>query len=517
MSVAIENLYHQVEDSDGLDRLVPVEAILDEAETHGGLQALPENRNKFYNHPGLIVRLKKRLFHLGYLKQDRETPELSPTETEAIKHFQKDAGITIDGWVGRETWQVLEDLFSFEADSHIGRWTGNEKYLPLLKRAVQLRLFAFGLLEVPPHKKRIDPMKGLQAFVQLATQLGITDQRLNADYTRETLHLLFDQNRISRRLANASDKVDLHRFTRCKSFVVCNAKVELWLLGYPIVPDGKGTYRKPPRHRHRSKGRRSPYKYTTFHRALTLFCQDANAGDDTRLDPRQFEEQYTAFFREFAESHEEMTEKVSSADLDLVVSTIHAHPDSAQAEWSNQQSFAGRLWDGIKRAWGWLKRLIRKAVRAVTTLIRNALRVVWSLAVNAVGIVKAAIRSFPGAVQYFLRSELEGSRRDTVVFTHDPDFDWRIYVAPGASPDRVYEAISQLREQVVRFTFSTRLVGMLLQALLRSVRLVSTGFLAVFLAISRMRPALEPFLAYYHLNRAILMAEQTPRQPRHAI
>jgi hypothetical protein len=509
MAADIEQLYRSVETSDGFDRLLPLESILETAEAKGGLKQIPQSEKAFDANADIIIRLKNRLYHLGYLSKLRESSDMNERERKALKQYQTDAGVTVDGWVGQESWQVLEDLFSFEADSHIEHWTSDDKFLPLLKRAVQLRLFALGLLKDPPSERRVDTFPGLKAFVDLAHLFGLSSEELQPGFSAETLGLLFDQDRISRGIARMAGQTDLTRNAKVKSFVVCNAKIELWLLGYPIFPDGKGVYKKPPVRQRRIKGRprpRSPRAYTTFYKALEMFSSDVNPARSKPLSPKLFEKQFAEFFEEFAEVQSGQPDATNEPDSAMLVEVIRSKPEIAQEEWANQQSFAGRLWDGIKRAWGWIKRLFRKAVDAAVSLVRNAVRVVWNLAIHSAGIVRAAITTFPAAVHYFLKPEVDGADKAALVFCHDKDFDWRIYVAPNPSRSAVANTIRCLHNQVVRFTFSVRLVGFLIHALFQSVRFLPTGYFAVFLAISRIQPILEPFIEYYKANQSELTA-----------
>lgn len=506
MASEIDRLYHQVEASSGFDRLLPLEAIIDQSQEAGGLREIPDSTEAFGKNPDFILRTKKRLYHLGYIRNLTETPRLSTEDRLAIERFQAEAGITVDGWVGKESWQVLDDLFSFEADSRIAHWTSDKRFLPLLKRAVQLRLFVFSLMKTSPAEKQIDPLTGLRVFVELAGAIGLGGVPLEAGYSFETLHLLFDQDRITQHLAGMTGRINWDRHSRLKAFVVCNAKVELWLLGYSVLPDGKGTYRKPRRRRRSGKGLPRPNRYHGFYKVLRAFCSDVNPDRQHKLTADRFETEFPLFFGEFAQAHGVSEPEPQPNNQELMIQALLRHPQEALQEWGKLRFFAGRLWDGVTRAWGWIKRLMKRVLGPVTSLIRNALRVLWSLAIHSVGILKAAMHSFPAAVAFFLKSDLKASENSAVIFSHDPDFDWRVFVAINPDQDSVRPVLEDLRAQVIRFTFSVRLVGFLMGALMRSIPCFPTGYIAVFLAIARIRPILDPFLDYYQTNKTILLS-----------
>jgi len=118
------------------------------------------------------------LYSLGYAPQATLKPTLSAarrrgrntrfirreiTETveqkyaKAVKRFQADAGNTQDGWVGLQTWECLQELFTFEHDTNLQKWLNPEyknKFRKVFYRAVHLRLILLGIADKPAGDRR---------------------------------------------------------------------------------------------------------------------------------------------------------------------------------------------------------------------------------------------------------------------------------------------------------------------------------------------------------------------------
>jgi murein L,D-transpeptidase YcbB/YkuD len=88
--------------------------------------SLTEDNNRA-NTRAYILAIRSRLTDLGYLQdseQNRSSETIDPSLKNAVKKFQKDAGLKHrDSWVGPKTWQVLQQLVSFEDQQDPYSWT----------------------------------------------------------------------------------------------------------------------------------------------------------------------------------------------------------------------------------------------------------------------------------------------------------------------------------------------------------------------------------------------------------
>ncbi len=67
-----------------------------------------------HNH---VIPLRKRLVESGYLDKDNASPTFDPVLEDAVRKFQKDNGLDIDGVVGRQSYALLNMSWSDRIDS----------------------------------------------------------------------------------------------------------------------------------------------------------------------------------------------------------------------------------------------------------------------------------------------------------------------------------------------------------------------------------------------------------------
>ena len=73
--------------------------------------------------PGHEAALRKRLQRLGYLSAFHADRGVFDA---AIRKFQEEAGLVVDGWTGARTWEALQELFTFENPFNAARWFGGD-------------------------------------------------------------------------------------------------------------------------------------------------------------------------------------------------------------------------------------------------------------------------------------------------------------------------------------------------------------------------------------------------------
>jgi hypothetical protein len=153
-----------------------------------------------------LETVRTRLYLLGYLRTDSRRGEKDRTLEIAIQHFQGHAGLTIDGFVGEETWAALEDLLGLSGVPDLARWAAGDATSGLLRRAVGVRLEALGLLPRRTWSKHTI-WRGLRAFTRAAAHLRLTEAPLKTTISLETpqaletLAVLFDHDLLQERLA----------------------------------------------------------------------------------------------------------------------------------------------------------------------------------------------------------------------------------------------------------------------------------------------------------------------------
>ena len=211
-----------------------------------------------------------QLWLLGYLEEDPDDGNASISSSilrDALREFQGEAGIAppeadSPDAIDDETWFALNELVTFEGMEGTAlteerlreRWFEGEQPRPALRRAVQLRLFVLGLRDEGPGTE-LGPLTPdtLTPLFWINLLFGLGDRILSQRYGPEALALLFDQDRFVEALSGAGrdeefqirrpESLSKARARRlAQSFIVNVAKIELWLLGFDVSPDGKTDY-----------------------------------------------------------------------------------------------------------------------------------------------------------------------------------------------------------------------------------------------------------------------------------
>jgi len=119
--------------------------------------------------------------------------------------------------------------------------------------------------------------------------------------------------------------------------------------------------------------------------------------------------------------------------------------------------------------------------------------------------IRAAFHAFPRSIEFLVHGETAGADVHSVVLRHDGDFDWKVYVAGESKADVVGEALATLSSRVLQFGFCTRILGLLVQALLIVGRYAATGYFALVMALVKIQKSLQQFMDYYLTHKTELL------------
>jgi len=427
--------------------------------------------------------ISRQLYLLGYLDDpmDGRSPRLvsnSRTFRDAVGRFQEEAGLTVDRWVGQQTWDALAALVSFETDTRIERWRNDGgDYCRAFRRAVQLRLFCYGLAgQAPRSGFTAVPKTNLDKALATLTRLGAFPAE-SAPEPGALFTVLFDTDRLLA-LAVAALAGPVQDDPQLRGFLVNVAKIELWLLGLPAKVDGRDDFPVAGftklQGRVRGGGR--------FERTVTL----RNA--DLRAAVEQFWEQVQGLPRDEAQARaRELSPELFQSLLDPqarpgvdaapvtdsdysveLVRTLEARATVAadvEESWRQGRSLGMRLWDGLKRLWRWVKR----GIRAVVELGKNLFRAFFRFALKAYKIVRTAFSALGMGLEQYLAGRLVMPEGSPVAVGLGKDLDFLVALPrePGA------EMLDAAARQVTRFSrvfyFAARLVGLFVHTLTQAV------------------------------------------------
>ena len=112
-------------------QLVFLEAEFQKAVRSGIIRSMPASEGEFTPDEfgeNNLKALCDRLYRLGYLdKKPGKKYAIDNKLKDAIRAFQEEADLTVDGWVGAQTWQALQELFAFEPVTVLKTWLKDGK------------------------------------------------------------------------------------------------------------------------------------------------------------------------------------------------------------------------------------------------------------------------------------------------------------------------------------------------------------------------------------------------------
>jgi hypothetical protein len=119
-----------------------------------------------------------------------------------------------------------------------------------------------------------------------------------------------------------------------------------------------------------------------------LFWNDQGADEKTvHRRTIDFLEYFPNFFTIIDQGLE--AQKLMSPDekQERLEAFITQNPKQIPAAWQKLRSFGNRVWDGIRRVWGWLKNLLRRAVDKLMTIGLNLSRLIHDFSLGAYAVV----------------------------------------------------------------------------------------------------------------------------------
>lgn len=474
--------------------------IIDEAADTGALPHLPDSREEVPKSQAVASRIqtiRTRLHLLGYLKHDNNTGVIDDQLRSAIKAFQGEANLLQDNWVGTKTWAALDQLVGFESAIDLTSWVGDLEKRSALRRAANLRLFVLGFLEKrPASMNSAGPAvrAAWRSFSTVAQLLCLSTETLDPDLSLHSLSVLFDQDAFIEPLANVahatygrlSGTVTAREAKRLiKTFMICCARIELWLHGADIAIDGvKKTEKvsvRVPKHIKKKDEKR----FTLF-RTLREFWIDSGeeeskayalAGD---VGPPFF-----SLLRMIAS--EEQEDDSGDTALEVYDTVLEATDEERGYIEARVRNLGSRLWDGVKRAWRWLKRSIRKIKNKIKEWAGNLARFIHKYATRTFQIMKTVVKAVKESIQILLPGDFSGSDPDHIVIRRDFDFDYKIFINARGAGELIEALIQKFTRAARSFKIGTQILGALVDVIVNVLKAgtVPWGWFTLILSLAR--------------------------------
>jgi len=428
-----------------------------------------------------IRTIRDRLVNLGYLQQGAKSTVLDDALADAILVFQQEAGITQDSWAGNETWTALQELVSFEMPSNLPRWFDGKQPRGALVRAAHLRLFTLGMVHSKPGNGETGHLQsGLQLFIHIIQMLQFGPSGLKAELCFETLTLLFDQDALVQGLAlvktapkNKAMRLQIH------AFIMNIAKIELWMLGFHVDPNG-----------HNSAGRmplkRSRWLDSNFFLAPKSALYKAISDywiihADKKRAAHRAHEFVRGAFPQFFQQLQLDTSAQSNIDSHEVYDYFNntKNKKTLNGAWKRIKAMGARLWDGLKRVWNWLVNLAEKVIQYT----ENILRIGYEFIHQAYTTVRTAIDVLVASADFLIHKELRGSDAKHVIAYHDLDFDFITISHVDAAPEKVRHMADVLSHNASGFMLASSIISVLADVVKMAVKGAFTGYLMLLVGL----------------------------------
>lgn len=479
-------------------------ADVSEAEKKGLFTPLPQTAPSESKDWSRIKTIRNRLFIMGYLQTDSGRGNLDPSLSAAIRAFQKEAGLGTDGWVGEEeTWPALQELVSFETPIDLAKWFEGGKPLSALRRAVALRLFVFGFLPERPGSAAVAVGEGLKSFGGVWRVLFADAPHTEPDLSPEWLQLLFDMDGVTRRLSQVRAEFSEDEMNRCHSFILNAAKVELWLMGYKVRPGGYDLVEKKTV----DSGKKgeltgadiwmrsatlSQYnkikRNFSFYKALQSFWLDYgedDAGADTKSV--EFLENFQSFFRIVDQGIQGGTAMDTTMRGKNLEKFILERKDQIPSIWATVKRLGARIWDGVRRVWGWFVRMLKRVKERVLEIGANLSRLIYDFALGSFTVVSRVFDSIGTVIRWIAESKLPGSDETNILFHRDRDNDLFAIVSNTADRGSIFSSCTALQTVARRFSFGCLVIGTFVSFLREGFNSAWKGYIGLVLVLVKLR------------------------------
>ena len=505
-----------------IERLLAIQFDVQEAEEIGLFVPLPESEPKVSKDQSRIKTIRNRLFILGYLEKDSGRGNLDATLKKAIRKFQKEAGLMEDGWVGeKETWPALQELVSFETPINLRRWFDHEIPKPALRRAIALRLFVLGLKEEKPasHDENIEA--GLRSFGRIWRKLNPEETRSEPGLNLEWLGILFDMDGITKGLSSVSAELSKKDLEQVHSLILNAAKIELWLMGYPVRPGGYDL-QKPEGPQTDSDGLTgfdiARYSKTVthiftvkknlkFYKALHQFWIDHGRDDDSADELSvHFLQKFQIFFKIASEGLQTEKALILTDREEEIEKFILNKKEQIPSVWLEVRQIGARIWDGIRRVWGWFKRMVTVFKQKILKIGKNISRIIYEFALDSFTVVANVLKSVGTTMETIVSPILPGSHTEQVIFYRDLDFDPRVLILSTADGHDVLKCCQTLKHNTRLFAFGCRVLGAFISLLIDVYRIAWTAYYGLVLALIKLRRLRSEFKSLAEEYRAIFSA-----------
>ncbi len=439
--------------------------------------------------PVRIRVVAEQLWLLGYLaeKPRKNFSAMNQARDKfqgAVATFQEEAGLIVDGWVGDETWRALGALVGFESLTDIDRWTqGDGSYQRAFRRAIQLRLYSYGLAKQQPGPGFVSvPPANEERACQALWAIGLIPDLAQPLLPIDWVPLMFDHDGLVKAAAQFDETFESartageeHRKVRLtlRRLLVNLAKIELWLLGSEARIDGADDYPVAGLGTARVTRQRGSRRVTvdatdrTLRAFLVEYWQEL-LDLPVRAARSAASEITPALFKSLTDPStyaRSATVAFDEPDYSSEVSRYFEQQSSTTATIANAFTEAKRmgmkLFDGLQRLWRWIK----QGVRRIVQFAKNMFRAFFRFAIKGYVMVRTAFTALTRALAQYANNRIDVPEQAFVDVFIAPDFDTQVILDPLANDASVVSAASAVARFGAMFQLSMRIVALIVDVL----------------------------------------------------
>ena len=423
-----------------------------------------------------IRSVRDRLRRLGYplprLADPAEgawTADVSAT----LARFGFEAGLPTPDFASGELtaleWDALQQLFSFEYPLKVSAWfDGAQASIPL-RRAVRLRLSVLGFGTAPGPADFEPAASALADFADVAFHLGVTPAPLPTALTPDFAATLFAHDDLVERLSQCADRLAAISFFsrhRAEDFLVCVAKIELWLFGYNVAPDGTADLTTHDVHGPRETMFAQPNATAN---AIASFWSETQPQDGAlhlgTLGVSAIPAQIPALLARMVALHRDSADRLPQDHAsDTLVAQIEAQLATRPSLWTDIKNAADRmvnvLFDGIRRAFSWVHHLFTQAWDAATTATYNLWRAIHHFMGSAAFNLRRALAAMQAGLSFMIQPTHASTPVGSAIMARHFVGNAYLLVDPAASSTEVVAFGRSLIHGAESFAISCSVFGL---------------------------------------------------------
>jgi hypothetical protein len=289
---------------------------------------------------------------------------------------------------------------------------------------------------------------------------------------------------------------------RVHTLVVNAAKIELWLMGYPVEPSGYDLEERATAPidsdgltdmdvwlKSKTLTRfRTVKKNMKFHKALHRFWIDHGRDDDTADEFSVFFLQNFPNFFKIVDAGLQTGKELNVAhrqeDLEAFLAD---RKDQIPTVWQTVRTIGARIWDGVRRVWGWFKQMLTVFKKKILKIGTNLSRIIYDFALESFTVVSDVFKSIGTVVEFMVNPIMPGSDTQGVVFRRGPGFDPRIVIHNSADGRQVINCCETLKRKTRIFAFGCHVIGTFVSILAEVFRKAWTAYFGLVLTLIKLR------------------------------